>query len=52
MPKISWTCECGVSRESLKSVDCYYMTKMRIVFENDEDFIELKLIGNGEPKIW
>ena len=28
------------------------MPRMRNLFENDEDFIELKLIGNGALKIW
>jgi len=28
------------------------MPKMRNIFENDEDFIGLKLIGNGDTKIW
>ena len=28
------------------------MPKMRNIFENDEDFIGIKLIGNGDTKIW
>ena len=28
------------------------MPKMRNIFENNEDFIGLKLIGNGDTKIW
>ena len=52
MTKISWICECGVSKDSLKSVDYYNMTKRRNLFENDEDFMELKLIGNGALKFW
>ena len=40
-----------VSEDSLKFVDYHYMTKRRNESENDEDFIGLKLIGNGVPKI-
>jgi hypothetical protein len=39
MTNISWICECGESKDSLKSVDCYYMTKRKNESENDEDFI-------------
>jgi hypothetical protein len=40
-----------VSKDSLKSPDYYYMPRMRNILKNDEDFIGLKLIGNGDTKI-
>jgi hypothetical protein len=52
MPKNSWIYKCGVSKDSLKSLDYYYMPKMRNILENEEDFIRLKLIGNGDTKTW